>query len=226
MKEDRTKFLYGAAIENFRKATILLVGLGGVGLYALEALTRAGAHRFILVDGDTFEESNLNRQLLALPETIGKPKPEVAAARVKKIHPEAEVFPHNFFITEENVKEILNPRPDFIIDAIDDAPAKAALAKAALSENIPIIICAGTARRKDPTKIKITKLEKTKDCPLAKKVRKLLKYTKGAKKIPTVISEELPAPVMGGQPLPSASTVPAVAGLTAASFVINQLTKI
>ncbi len=226
MSLDRTELLYGRErTESFRSKKIVLAGLGGVGLYALESLARAGLKNFILIDGDKFEESNLNRQLYALPDTLGRPKVQVARERILALSPDAAVEAKETFLNAGNAAELLAPDADFILDAVDDAEAKAALAVYALEHSIPIVSSMGTARRTDPSKITLTKLGRTEGDPLARKLRKLLRDYPQAKEIMVVLSKEAPCPVESFQPLPSSGMVPAAAGINMAAYVINTFCK-
>lgn len=226
MTVDRTALLYSEAkTAAFRQKKIVLVGLGGVGLYALENLARAGIKRFVLIDGDVFEPSNLNRQLYATIDTLGQKKAEAAKARIASIDPaiEAEAVPE--FLSNDNIDDIVPKDADFIIDAIDDIPAKAEIILFALRNGIPVISSMGTARRTDPSKMTVTTLGKTTACPLARKLRKLLREEPASKAVPVVMSKETPCEVEKGSPLPSSGMVPAAAGINLAAFVINTFCK-
>lgn len=226
MTVDRTALLYSEAkTAAFRQKKIVLVGLGGVGLYALENLARAGIKRFVLIDGDVFEPSNLNRQLYATIDTLGQKKAEAAKARIASIDAaiEAESVPE--FLSNDNIDDIVPKDADFIIDAIDDIPAKAEIILFALRNGIPVISSMGTARRTDPSKMTVTTLGKTTACPLARKLRKLLREEPASKAVPVVMSKETPCEVEKGSPLPSSGMVPAAAGINLAAFVINTFCK-
>lgn len=226
MTVDRTALLYSEAkTAAFRQKKIVLVGLGGVGLYALENLARAGIKRFVLIDGDVFEPSNLNRQLYATIDTLGQKKAEAAKARIASIDPaiEAESVPE--FLSKDNIDDIVPKDADFLIDAIDDIPAKAEIILFALRNGIPVISSMGTARRTDPSKMTVTTLGKTTACPLARKLRKLLREEPASKAVPVVMSKETPCEVEKGSPLPSSGMVPAAAGINLAAFVINTFCK-
>lgn len=222
--QSRTALLYGqAALDRLAASRILLAGLGGVGLYALEALARAGVGSFVLADGDVFEASNLNRQLYALPETLGQSKVQVAAERLKKINPRAAADCRPLFITPENAPDFLRPAPDFVLDATDDVPAKAALCRAAAEAGLPVLTCLGTARRRDPARLRLARLFSTSGCPLGRALRHALKDCPAARGVMAVYSAEEPCPAPPGTPLPSSSVVPAAAGILMASHVINTL---
>ena len=226
MTIDRTALLYSEEkTAAFREKKIVLVGLGGVGLYALENLARAGIKRFVLVDGDVFEPSNLNRQLYATLDTLGQKKAEAAKARLAAIDPAIEAEAVAEFLSKDNIDDIIPKDADFIIDAVDDIPAKAEIILFALRNGIPIVSSMGTARRTDPSKMTVTTLGKTTACPLARKLRKLLREEPASKAVPVVMSKETPCEVEKGSPLPSSGMVPAAAGINLAAFVINTFCK-
>ena len=226
MTIDRTALLYSEEkTAAFREKKIVLVGLGGVGLYALENLARAGIKRFVLVDGDVFEPSNLNRQLYATLDTLGQKKAEAAKARLAAIDPAIEAEAVAEFLSKDNIDDIIPKDADFIIDAVDDIPAKAEIILFALRNGIPIVSSMGTARRTDPSKMTVTTLGKTTACPLARKLRKLLREEPASKAVPVVMSKETPCEVEKGNPLPSSGMVPAAAGINIAAFVINTFCK-
>jgi len=227
MKEDRTELLYSKdSCARFREASVVVVGLGGVGLYALENIARAGVRKLTVIDGDAFEESNLNRQLYALSSTLGKKKAFAAAERLADIVPGTEVKAIGEFLTPDDLAEFIPDDADFIVDAIDDIPVKAALISYALGKGIRIISSMGTARRKDPSKLLVTTLGRTDCCPLARKLRKLLREEPLSKNVPVVCSKETPCDVEKGLPLPSAGMVPAASGILMAAFVINTLSEL
>lgn len=204
--------------------TVMVVGLGGVGSYALEALARAGIGHLILVDHDTVDITNINRQLLALSSTVGERKVEVAAKRVRDINPEATVELHPVFLDSSNQDSFLNLPLDFIVDAIDSIDAKTALIEGALKKKIPIISAMGFAKKMHPEIIRISTLKATSVCPLAKTMRFRLKEMKDALNLPVVFSLEPAMPTLDSSvKLGSVSTVPSTAGLMMASYVINQL---
>ena len=172
----RTKMLLGnEGICKLNKSKIMIIGLGAVGGYVLEALARSGVGNFVLVDFDKFEESNINRQILALDETIGLNKTYVAKQRINQINPEAKVEIVDVFVNEETIDKILNYKPDFVIDAIDALNPKCCLIQTLVEQKIPFISSMGAALKTDPSKIKIGNLSNSKNCSLAKFVRKRLR---------------------------------------------------
>ena len=172
----RTSILYGSsACEKLRNAVVAVCGVGAVGGFAVEALARLGVQNFYLYDFDSFEISNINRQLGALNSTLGKVKVDVQKARILDINPEAKVEANNVFVDEHLAKEIAGGRPTVIIDAIDTIASKIAIAHSAIDANVPLVSSMGAARRKNPLEVKTGDIFKTSGCPLASRVRKELR---------------------------------------------------
>ena len=170
--------------------SVTIVGVGAVGSYALEGLARSGIGRIRLVDFDVVGISNINRQLHALESTIGHLKVEVAKKRVADINPSCQVEALPLFADHDTVEEILSPRPDILIDAIDSSSSKIELLARAYRKNIPVISSMGAALRTDPSQIVVDDLLKTKKCPLARKLRKKLRQMGVDKGITCVYSTE------------------------------------
>lgn len=223
----RTELLIGKeAIEKLQKSKVAIFGIGGVGSYVLEGLVRAGVGNFILVDKDEVDITNLNRQIIATKETVGKPKVEVAKERVLSINPNANVEIYQEFFLPES-KGILDETVDYIVDSVDTVTAKIELVMRANKLNIPIISSMGTGNKLDPTKFEVTDIYKTSVCPLAKVMRKELK-NRGIKKLKVVYSKEEPIKhenIDGKQVPASISFVPSVAGLIIAGEVIKDIIK-
>lgn len=172
----KTKILIGEEkINILNNSKVCVFGLGGVGASVIESLVRAGIGSFYLFDYDRIAESNLNRQLITTIDNIGKLKIDAAKDRILQINSQAKVLVSPIKITEESIKAINFQQFDYIIDAIDDVKAKILIIKEAINKNIPIISSMGTANRLDPYKLKITDISKTEYCPLARKIRTLLK---------------------------------------------------
>ena len=150
-------------VQKLQQSTVMVVGCGAVGSFAIEALARSGVGHIVLIDFDVSEESNINRQLFALGSTIGQSKVEIARARIHDINPDIVVDAINVFF-DENTK--INIKPDFVIDAIDSVQSKIALYKWCQANSVPFISSMGAARKTEPTKIKIAKIYKTTVCPL------------------------------------------------------------
>lgn len=208
--------------------TVLLCGLGGVGGHVLEALARAGVGRFILVDCDVFEVSNLNRQLLCTADALGTDKVLAGEKRVRAINPSAEVKALKIFLDGEKIPALLSEnRINCIVDAIDNVSAKVALAKHAEDLGIPIIASMGTGNKLDPSGFICADIYETSVCPLAKAMRKLLKEA-GVKGLKVVYSKEPPVQAKDGDGnflLGSVSFVPGAAGLVIAKEAISELLK-
>ena len=229
----RTEMLLGsAAVEKLRRCHVAVVGLGGVGSYAAEALARSGLGALTLVDHDTVGESNLNRQLGALHSTIGMNKCDVLAARAKDIDPDLKVRALPLLYEAANRDSFFDCKYDYIIDAIDLVSCKLDLICTALERDIPIISCLGTVNRMDPSKLKISDISKTHSDPLARVVRKELR-ARGIYNHTVMWSDEEPikpvqleAPPPGRRSIPaSVSWVPSVAGLMIAGHIVLDLTK-
>lgn len=172
----RTRALLGpTAIEQLCRSSVLIAGLGAVGSYAVEALARAGIGRLRLVDFDTVQPSNLNRQLYALSSTMGRPKVEVAAERVRDIHPACDVEACQLFIARDTVEQLFTDRPDVLIDAIDSLGPKIALLAAAHRAGVWTVSAMGAATRTDPLAVRVADLSATERCPLARWVRRRLR---------------------------------------------------
>ncbi len=221
----RTEALLGAAaIETLAASSVMIVGLGGVGGYALEAVVRAGVGRLTLVDFDSVSESNINRQILADDETVGLAKTEAAAARARRINPDVKITLHCERVTPDNAAALLAAaEPSFVIDAIDDVAGKTALALAAKQAGVPLVMALGTGNRLDPAALRLTDLAKTEGCPLARKMRTALREV-GIRHLPVVYSTE--PPVRSLDPairIGSVSFLPSVAGLLLGGYVIRVL---
>lgn len=187
----RTEKLLGK--EQFaalQQKTVAVVGLGAVGGYVVEGLVRAGVQHLRLVDFDTVQPSNINRQLLALETTLGRPKVELAEERVLTINSDCRVDALSLFAGEETLEEILTPQPDLLIDAIDSLNPKTQLLHAAFNRQIPTISSMGAALRTDPTLIRSGDIFSSSNCPLAKHLRKRLRRRGVGEGITCVYSTE------------------------------------
>ena len=223
----RTKILIGdEGLEKLKNAKVAVFGVGGVGSFVVEALARAGVGCFVLIDKDQVSPSNINRQLIATHETIGKLKVDVAKERILSINPEAKVETFAEFFMPGNTN-ILNNSITYIVDAIDTVTAKIELVMQAQKLGIPIISSMGTGNKLNPCLFEITDIYKTQVCPLAKVMRKELKQ-RGVKHLKVLYSKEEPlkSGIIGenGKAIPgSISFVPSVAGLIIAGEVIKDL---
>lgn len=215
-----TLLIGNEAVKKLQKSTVMVVGCGAVGSFAIESLARSGLGHIILVDFDKIEESNINRQLFALDSTIGKLKVNVAAQRITDINPKIKVDTFNMFFDENTVLDV---KPDFVIDAIDTVPSKIALYKWCSDNDIPFISSMGAARKTDLTKIKIGTISKTTVCPLASKIRHQVRDLK-MNDFPVVYSTESAIPQKnGGKEFGSIITVTGMFGLMLSDFVIKKL---
>lgn len=187
----RTRTLLGEeAFQRLQNSRVTLVGLGAVGGYVLEGLVRAGVTNLRVVDFDVVEESNLNRQLLALETTLHRPKAEVAKERVLSINSGCNIEALQIFAAEETLGQIFDPEPQLLIDAIDSLNPKTQLLHGAYTRKIPVISSMGAALRTDPTLIKTGDLFSTSNCPLARHLRKRLRRRGVGEGILTVYSTE------------------------------------
>lgn len=206
-------------VNKLKKANILIVGLGGVGGYALETLVRSGIYNLTIVDGDIVELSNLNRQIISKRDVIGKPKALVAQARTLEINPDVNLKVINQFIREDNFSLLNIDSFDYVIDACDDLNLKMLLIKNA--DKYKLISSMGTANKMDMTRFKITTIDKTSYDPLAKIIRKKIKEEKIQTKFKVVSSDE--KVMKNGTKLGTIAYMPAVSGLLCASYVINDI---
>lgn len=231
-KFSRTQAMIGKdAMDKLASAKVCIFGIGGVGSYALESIARAGIGSIIIADHAVIDQTNINRQLIALESTVGMPKTRAAAIRIKDINPNISLTEVNEFVNSENISSIIPEDTDYIVDAIDSVSSKLALIEFADKMNIPIISCMGTGNKMHPEKFQISDIYKTSVDPLARVMRSELKK-RGIKKLRAVWSDE--TPVISGDMLPvnsegkkvpaSISYVPASAGLLMASEVVNTLT--
>ena len=228
----RTRLLIGdAGIEVLSNARVAVIGLGGVGGYALEALARAGVGRLFLVDGDTVDVTNMNRQILALDNTVGTPKVDAARERVLAINPDARVETVQVFLSPENIDTLLPDDLGYAIDAIDTVDAKVYLIRALFRRNVRFVTCLGSANKLDPAGIQVADISRTRYCPLARLVRQRLRQCGIYEGVRCVYSEENLARTseleqdgdrrkrING----TISYMPGLMGLTAAGVIINDI---
>lgn len=234
----RTRLLLGRdGLDKLRNARVALFGLGGVGGYTAEALARSGIGALDLVDDDTVNLTNLNRQVLALHSTIGEYKVDVAAARIRDIAPTITVRTYKTFYLPETAGQFDFSQYDYVIDAIDTVTGKLALIAQAKAAGVPVISCMGTGNKVDPMGFQVTDISKTSGCALARIMRKEC-AKRGLKGIKVVYSQELPlSPQPDPEDIPepqregstrrstpgSTAFVPAVAGMMMAGEVIRDL---
>ena len=224
--------------EKFQKlqnATVMVLGIGGVGSHCVEALARGGIGKLILVDHDSVSITNINRQSVAYHSTLGECKTKVMKDKIADICPDTEVVLHETFVLPENLETIFGEPVDYIVDAIDTVTAKLALVEYANKNNIPIISCMGTGNKLHGEMFEITDISKTSVCPLCKVMRKELK-NRGISHLKVLYSKEKPIAVSqediqeekgGRRSIPgSISFVPPVAGLLIAGEVIRDIARL
>ena len=226
----RTALIFGKeAMKKLAASSVIVFGAGGVGGYVIEALARSGIGRLDIVDNDKIALSNINRQILALEHTVGRPKTEVAIERIKAINPNIKTTGYQLFYLPETASEIDLSQYDYIVDAIDTVTAKIHLIEEAQKLDIKIISSMGTGNKTNPTMLEVADIYKTSVCPLARVMRQELKK-RGIKKLKVVYSKEIPyekadnslekAKVVG-----STAFVPPAAGLIIASEVVREILK-
>ncbi len=219
---ERLIWLLGDKLEMIKNKTVLIIGLGGVGSYALETLARTCFNKLIIVDNDTIDVTNLNRQLMSNIDNVGKYKTDVWEDRIKKINPNCNVVKVTEFINKNNLKDLFKETVDYVIDACDTLETKKEIIKYCLQHKIKFISSLGMANRIDATKVKFSYLDKTAYDPLAKKLRLLLRKENIKGKIPVIYSEEIP---IKNIKLGSIAHVPATAGLLCTNYIINDILK-
>lgn len=206
--------------NRIKEKTVLIVGLGGVGGYATESLVRSGIHNLILIDHDTIDISNLNRQIITNNQNIGKNKVEECEKRIKSINPNCHVLIHKMFLDRTNYHILDKYHIDYIIDCCDSVDTKKLLIDYSIEKNIKLISSMGTANKLEPTKLSIVDIRKTSYDPLAKILRKYVSTLKTNKKIMVISSTEVPLKKQG---LSSLVFVPATAGLLCGNYVIKDI---
>jgi len=234
----RTELLAGQqGMQKLARTSVAVIGLGGVGSYSAEALARSGIGKFILIDYDVIEPTNINRQILALQSTLGKPKVELMQQRILDINPKAEVIIYQE-VLDGNKQDNLLEGAEYCVDSIDSLNSKISLLEFLLKNERKFISIMGAGNRLDPSQVHISTIDKSHNCPLARRVRKLL-HKKGIRgHFPCVYSSELPIVPENDvsdeegiikdrqrKVIGSISYLPAVMGLMAASYVIRDVLK-
>lgn len=228
-------------LQLLKNSTVAVLGVGGVGSFSAEALARSGVGKIVLVDKDDVDITNVNRQIHALLSTVGQPKVDLMAERIKDINADCEVVSLKMFYTEETYEEFFSHKLDYVIDASDTISYKIHLMKECLERNIPIISSMGAANKTDPTRFKIDDISKTHTDPIAKIIRTRLRKEGIRKGIPVIFSDESPivireevrqevgndeAKIRKAKMPPSSNAfVPSVAGLIMGGHVIMDLLK-
>lgn len=218
----RTKLLIGSEkLDILRTKHVAVFGVGGVGGYVCEALARCGIGRFTIVDRDTVNESNINRQIIALTSTVGRAKVDVMKERMCDINPDVYIEACEVFYLPQNASEFDFTKYDYVVDAVDTVTAKLQIITAAKEANVPVISSMGAGNKLDPSLLRIADISKTSVCPLAKVMRRELK-NRGLKDVKCVYSTEEAIKPEENE-IGSIAFVPSVAGLLIASEVIKDL---
>jgi len=217
----RCRMLFGdEKIQKLQNATVMVVGCGAVGSFAIEALARTGIGNIIVIDFDTVEESNINRQIIATHSTLNRKKVDVVQERIADINHNVNVTALDMFFDENST---LPQVPDFVIDAIDTVPSKIALYHWCNKNNVPFISSMGAARKTDPTKIRMDKISKTYACPLAARIRKIVREER-LPDFPVVFSTEVPSgEIAPDKNFGSIITVTGTFGLFMANYAIQKI---
>ena len=234
----RTELLIGEkGIKTLQDSTVAVFGVGGVGSFVAEALARSGVGNIILVDKDSIDVTNINRQIHANTKTVGKDKVEVMKERILDINPSCNVTAYKKFYNRENSSELISEKYDYVVDAIDTVASKLDLAEICTNMGINIISSMGAGNKLDPTKFEVADIYKTSVCPLAKVMRHELRK-RGIKKLKVVYSKEIPIKPDSSIEIPkevgssrrstpgSVAFVPSVVGLIIASQVVRDLLKL
>lgn len=221
---ERLELLVGDKVKEFKAKTVLIIGLGGVGGYAVEALTRLGIGHLILVDGDVIERTNLNRQIIATTDTIGMLKTEAWKDRILSCNPNCRVTLISEFITLETVDKLFHEKIDYVVDACDTVATKKELIRYTVRNHIPMISSMGMGNKIDPSKIAVMDIRKTSYDPIAKTIRKMIKEERIKDKVMVVCSTEQPIKSKSKE-IASNAIVPSVAGLLCANYVFQDTIK-
>ncbi len=238
----RSIMLYGwSGFERLQRSTVIVIGLGGVGSYAAEALCRAGIGCLRIVDCDIIKPTDINRQVIATTANTGQRKIDAAAGRLREINPAIRLDARHAFFHHDTADDLLAGKCDFVIDAIDSMNPKAELISQCVGRSLPVISALGAAGKTDPMKVCLDTLNNTRVCPLARTLRRYLRGRNVTADIPVVYSTEKPvlsredgpsaSPETSGtymrgrarRSLPSLPTIPAIFGLIAANYVILEL---
>ncbi len=221
---DRLELLVNDKIKLIKNLHVLVLGLGGVGGYALESIVRSGIKEVTIVDADRIDISNLNRQIIATTKNIGQFKTDAFEKRLKDINPNLIVNKITKYINEENLPSLFVKKIDYVIDCCDTIKTKQALISYCTKNKIKLISCMGTGNKLHPDRLKIMKLKDTSYDPVAKKLRKFVKDNKIKEDIFVVCSDEEKV-IKQIDTIPSNSFVPATAGLLCTSYIINDIVK-
>lgn len=219
---ERLELLIGDKINDIKTKKVLIIGLGGVGSYAVEGLVRSGIENFIIVDYDKIDISNLNRQLMTNRSNIGEFKTDEIEKRILSINPNCNIVKVTKKIDMDNINELFDSNIDYVIDACDTLSVKLELIRICKKKDIKLISSMGTGNKMDPSRLKIIDIRKTSYDPLAKKIRKMVKDERIKGKVMVVSSDEVGYTKIE-KTIPSNSFVPATAGLLLASYIIRDI---
>lgn len=219
---ERLELLIGDKINDIKTKKVLIIGLGGVGSYAVEGLVRSGIENFIIVDYDKIDISNLNRQLMTNRSNIGEFKTDEIEKRILSINPNCNIVKVTKKIDMDNINELFDSNIDYVIDACDTLSVKLELIRICKKKDIKLISSMGTGNKMDPSRLKITDIRKTSYDPLAKKIRKMVKDERIKGKVMVVCSDEVGFTKVE-KTIPSNSFVPATSGLLIASYIIRDI---
>lgn len=211
-------------IKKIQNNSVLVLGIGGVGGYVVESLVRSGIGKIIIVDKDIVDETNINRQIIALTSTIGKSKVDAFEERIHDINPNCKVIKINSFINKENIELLFKKNIDYLVDACDTMSTKTLVIEECLRRKIKFISSMGTGNKFHPELLEITDIRKTINDPIAKIIRKYVKDNKINDKIMVLSSREVPVHI-NDRIVGSTSFVPPSAGLLIASYIINDIIK-
>ncbi len=222
---DRLELLIGAdALNDIKSKTVLIVGVGGVGGHVVTSLVRSGIENIIIVDFDTVDISNINRQVVAFHSTIGMKKVDVLTNMLKDINPNCNIESYDLFLNKDNIEETFGKyKIDYVVDACDSVPTKKEIIKYCLNKKIKFITSMGTGNKIDPSKLEITDIRKTVNDPLARIFRTFIKKENIKDKVIVLSSTELPKHT--GRVVASNSFVPGSAGLLISSYIIRDIIK-
>ena len=219
-----TELLIGEEnIKKLQQSKVAIFGVGGVGSFVIEALARAGVGTLVIIDHDEVDITNINRQIIATHDSIGRPKVEVAKERILSINPNAEVITYKEFFSKET-EGIIDSSLDYVVDCVDTVTAKLEILSRANELDIPVISSMGTGNKLDPTKFEVEDIYRTSVCPLAKVMRKELR-ARNIDSLKVVYSKEEPIKNSEGRTPGSISFVPSSAGLIIAGVVIKDILK-
>lgn len=218
------KIVGSSNLSLLKDKSVLVLGVGGVGGYVIEALARSGVGTLIIVDYDTVDFTNINRQIIALDSTVGQLKVDVFETRVHDINPECKVIKISEFVDSDHMDLLFQEKVDYFVDACDTVSTKKEVIKECLKRKVPFISSMGTGNKMDPSKLEIVDIRKTQNDPLARILRKFVKDEKINQQVMVLSSSELPIKLSDRTP-GSTAFVPPSAGLLIASYIVREIIK-